>query len=90
VGHRSNGYRIGAWKFELAKFAADTGVHVTVCHLPPGTSKWNEIEHRLFSQITMNRRGQPLKTHQGHRRPDAPSRVATTAGRLRTVRIVFS
>ena len=63
-GGGSNGYRIRAWKIELAAFAADTGLHVTVCHLPPGTSKWNKIEHRLFSQITMNWRGRPLKTHQ--------------------------
>ena len=49
---------------ELAKFAADTGLQITVSHLPPGTSKWNKIEHRLFSQITMNWRGRPLKTHQ--------------------------
>ena len=63
-GGGSNGYRIRAWKIELASFAADTGLHVTVCHLPPGTSKWNKIEHRLFSQITMNWRGRPLKTHQ--------------------------
>jgi hypothetical protein len=63
-GGGSNGYRIRAWKVELAAFAAETGLHVTVCHLPPGTSKWNRIEHRLFSQITMNWRGRPLKTHQ--------------------------
>jgi len=63
-GGGSNGYRLRAWKIELAAFAADTGLHVTVCHLPPGTSKWNKIEHRLFSQITMNWRGRPLKTHQ--------------------------
>ena len=63
-GGGSNGYRIRAWKIELAKFAAETGLQVTVCHLPPGTSKWNKIEHRLFSQITMNWRGRPLKTHQ--------------------------
>ena len=63
-GGGSNGYRIRAWKIELAKFAADTGLQITVCHLPPGTSKWNKIEHRLFSQITMNWRGRPLKTHQ--------------------------
>jgi len=63
-GGGSNGYRVRTWKIELAKFAADTGLHVTVCHLPPGTSKWNKIEHRLFSQITMNWRGRPLKTHQ--------------------------
>ena len=63
-GGGSNGSRVRAWKIELARFAADTGLHVTVCHLPPGTSKWNKIEHRLFSQITMNWRGRPLKTHQ--------------------------
>ena len=63
-GGGSNGSRVRAWKIELAAFAADTGLRVTVCHLPPGTSKWNKIEHRLFSQITMNWRGRPLKTHQ--------------------------
>lgn len=63
-GGGSNGSRVRAWKIELARFAADTGLRVTVCHLPPGTSKWNTIEHRLFSQITMNWRGRPLKTHQ--------------------------
>jgi hypothetical protein len=63
-GGGSNGSRVRAWKVELAAFAADTGLQVTVCHLPPGTSKWNKIEHRLFSQITMNWRGRPLTTHQ--------------------------
>ena len=63
-GGGSNGSRVRAWKIELAAFAADTGLQVTVCHLPPGTSKWNKIEHRLLSQITMNWRGRPLKTHQ--------------------------
>ena len=63
-GGGSNGSRVRAWKIELAAFATSTGLHVTVCHLPPGTSKWNKIEHRLFSQITMNWRGRPLKTHQ--------------------------
>jgi Rhodopirellula transposase DDE domain len=63
-GGGSNGSRVRAWKVELARFAAETGVEVTVCHLPPGTSTWNKIEHRLFSQITMNWRGRPLKTHQ--------------------------
>ena len=63
-GGGSNGSRVRAWKVELAAFAADTGLRVTVAHLPPGTSKWNKIEHRLFSQITMNWRGRPLKTHQ--------------------------
>jgi len=63
-GGGSNGHRVRAWKIELAAFAADTGLTVTVCHLPPGTSKWNKIEHRLFSQITMNWRGRPLTSHQ--------------------------
>jgi Rhodopirellula transposase DDE domain len=60
----SNGYRVRAWKTELARFAAETGLQVTVCHLPPGTSKWNRIEHRLFSHISMNWRGRPLVSHQ--------------------------
>jgi hypothetical protein len=60
----SNGYRVRAWKTELARFAADTGLEVTVCHFPPGTSKWNRIEHRLFSAISMNWRGRPLVSHQ--------------------------
>ena len=60
----SNGSRIRAWKIELAKLAKETGLAITVCHLPPGTSKWNKIEHRLFSQITRNWAGRPLRTHQ--------------------------
>jgi hypothetical protein len=60
----SNGYRIRAWKTELARFAAETGLAVTVCHFPPGTSKWNKIEHRLFSHISMNWRGRPLVSHE--------------------------
>jgi Rhodopirellula transposase DDE domain len=60
----SNGYRVRAWKTELARFAAETGLEVTVCHFPPGTSKWNRIEHRLFSAISMNWRGRPLESHQ--------------------------
>ncbi len=63
-GGGSNGHRVRAWKIELAQFATDTGLQITVCHLPPGTSKWNKIEHRLFSQITMNWRGRPLTSHQ--------------------------
>src|SRR5450756_495240 len=63
-GGGSNGTRLRAWKTELAAFAATTGLHVTVAHLPPGTSKWNKIEHRLFSHITMNWRGTPLTSHQ--------------------------
>ncbi|WP_189317950.1 ISAzo13 family transposase, partial [Streptomyces brasiliensis] len=60
----SNGYRTRAWKAELAAFAVETGLEVTVCHFPPGTSKWNRIEHRLFSHITMNWRGHPLTSHE--------------------------
>lgn len=56
----SNGYRVRMWKTELAKLAAETGLEITVCHYPPGTSKWNRIEHRMFSFITKNWRGRPL------------------------------
>ncbi len=63
-GGGSNGSRVRAWKIELAKFANDTDLEVTVCHLPPGTSKWNKIEHRMFSQITANWRGRPLTSFQ--------------------------
>jgi hypothetical protein len=52
------------WKVCLAEFALETGLEVTVCHLPPGTSKWNKIEHRLFSQITHNWRGRPLTNYE--------------------------
>jgi hypothetical protein len=60
----SNGYRTRAWKAGLAALAAETGLQITCCHFPPGTSKWNKIEHRLFSAITMNWRGRPLTSHQ--------------------------
>ena len=60
----SNGYRIRLWKVELQALADKTGLRVTVCHLPPGTSKWNKIEHRLFSHISMNWRGRPLTSHE--------------------------
>jgi Rhodopirellula transposase DDE domain len=60
----SNGYRTRAWKAELARFAAQTGLPVTVCHFPPGTSKWNKIEHRLFCHITRTWRGRPLTSYQ--------------------------
>jgi hypothetical protein len=60
----SNSYRYRLWKAELAALAAETGLTITVCHFPPGTSKWNKIEHRLFSQITMNWRGRPLTSHE--------------------------
>lgn len=60
----SNGYRVRLWKVALQQFANETGLHVTVCHLPPGTSKWNKIEHRLFAHISMNWRGRPLVSHE--------------------------
>ncbi|MEU9015940.1 ISAzo13 family transposase [Streptomyces sp. NPDC048479] len=60
----SNGYRTRAWKAELAALACETGLDITVCHLPPGTSKWNKVEHRLFSHISMNWRGRPLTSHE--------------------------
>ena len=60
----SNGYRLRAWKAGLATFALETGLSITVCHFPPGTSKWNKIEHRLFSHISMNWRGRPLTSHE--------------------------
>ena len=63
-GGGSNGHRTRLWKTELARLAEDTGLTVTVCHLPPGTSKWNKIEHRLFSHISMNWRGRPLTSHE--------------------------
>jgi len=56
----SNGNRVRLWKVELQKLADETGLQISVCHLPPGTSKWNRIEHRLFSYITINWRGKPL------------------------------
>jgi hypothetical protein len=60
----SNGARVKLWKRELQRFANQTGLKVSVAHLPPGTSKWNKIEHRLFCHITMNWRGKPLTSHQ--------------------------
>ena len=63
-GGGSNGSRLRLWKTQLGQLAAETGLEITVCHLPPGTSKWNKIEHRMFSAITMNWRGRPLETHE--------------------------
>ncbi len=62
-GGGGNGTRVRLWKWELQKFANRTGLTIMVCHLPPGTSKWNKIEHRLFSFITRNWRGKPLESH---------------------------
>ena len=63
-GGGSNGYRTRLWKWELQRFADETGLEATVCHFPPGTSKWNKIEHRLFNHIAMNWRGRPLTSHR--------------------------
>ena len=60
----SNGYRLRLWKLELQKLADETALAIAVCHFPPGTSKWNKIEHRLFSAITQNWRGKPLVSHE--------------------------
>jgi hypothetical protein len=64
AGGGTDGYRTRLRETELAAFAAETGLQITVCHLPPGTSKWNKIEHRLFSRISMNWRGRPLTSHE--------------------------
>jgi hypothetical protein len=76
----SNGTRLRLWKWELQRFANRTGLAITVCHLPPGTSKWNRIEHRLFSHIAMNWRGTPLvnlatvvSPHRLHPQPVRPA-----------------
>jgi Rhodopirellula transposase DDE domain len=63
-GGGSNSYRTRLWKVELQRFVDATGLTVTVCHLPPGTSKWNKIEHRLFAHISLNWRGRPLVSHE--------------------------
>ncbi len=77
----SNGYRARSWKHELQKFCDDTGLRIRVSHFPPGTSKWNKIEHRLFCHITQNWRGKPLRTFEiivdliGHTRTTTGLRV---------------
>ena len=63
-GGGSNGWRLRLWKLELQKFADQTGLRLAVCHFPPGTSKWNKIEHRLFSFISSNWRGEPLRDYE--------------------------
>jgi len=63
-GGGSNGYRVRLWKIELQKLSDQLKLPITVCHLPPGTSKWNKIEHRLFSFITINWRGKPLRSYR--------------------------
>ena len=74
----SNAARARAWKVELARLAAETGLQVTCCHYPPGTSKWNKVEDRLFAQITRNWRGRPLTSHQAVVEPI--SATTTTTG----------
>jgi hypothetical protein len=64
AGGGSNGYRLRLWKLELQRPADETGLAISLCHFPPGTSKWNKIEHRLFSFITQNWRGKPLVSYQ--------------------------
>jgi hypothetical protein len=63
-GGGSNGCRVRLWRVELQRLADELALPITVCHLPPGTSKWNEIEHRLFSFITINWRGRPLRSYR--------------------------
>jgi hypothetical protein len=63
-GGGSNGHRVRLWKLELGRLASEIGMSIRVCHFPPGTSKWNKIEHRLFSFITMNWRAKPLISHE--------------------------
>ena len=60
----SNGYRVRLWKVALQAFSNETGLQVSVCHFPPGTSKWNKIEHRMFCHISMNWRGKPLTSYE--------------------------
>ena len=60
----SNGWRLRVWKVELQKFADESGLTIAVCHFPPGTSKWNKVEHRLFSFISSNWRGEPLRDYE--------------------------
>jgi hypothetical protein len=76
-GGGSNGTRVRLWKWEIQKFVNRTGLTVTVCHFPPGTSKWNKIEHRLFSFITKNWRGKPLESHATILRLIASTKTAT-------------
>ena len=74
----SNGVRVRLWKLELQKLADETGLTISVCHYPPGTSKWNKIEHRLFCHITQNWRGCPLSSHAAV--VDLIAATTTTAG----------
>ena len=84
-GGGSNGSRLRLWKLELQKLADETGLSITVCHFPPGTSKWNKIEHRLFSFISSNWRGEPLRDYETIVR--LISRTATAQGLKVTCRL---
>jgi len=84
-GGGSNGSRLRLWKLELQNLADDTGLSISVCHFPPGTSKWNKIEHRLFSFISSNWRGEPLRDYETVVR--LISRTATTKGLRVTCRL---
>jgi hypothetical protein len=83
----SNGARLRLWKCELQVLADELGIEITVCHVPPGTSKWNKIEHRLFSFITQNRRGKPLISYLVWRggSPGAGCALTTASNAVRTV-----
>ena len=81
----SNGYRVRLWKVELQKLADELQRPITVCHFPPGTRKWNKIEHWLFSFITINWRGKPLRTY----RAIVQLIAATTTGQLCQARQKF-
>ena len=63
-GGGSNSWRLRLWKWELQRLADQTGLTLTICHFPPGTSKWNKVEHRLFSFISSNWRGEPLRDYE--------------------------
>ena len=84
-GGGSNGSRLRLWKLELQKFADETGLSISVCHFPPGTSKWNKIEHRLFSFISSNWRGEPLRDYETI--VNLISRTTTTKGLRVTCRL---
>jgi len=84
-GGGSNGYRLRLWKVALQKLADETGLTVSVCHFPPGTSKWNKIEHRLFSFISSNWRGEPLRDYETI--VNLISRTTTVSGLTVTCRL---
>lgn len=84
-GGGSNGWRLRLWKLELQKLADETGLTIAVCHFPPRTSKWNKIEHRLFSFISSNWRGEPLRDYETIVR--LISRTTTATGLTVTCRL---